>query len=840
MAAAEADPVAGGPVSCARSVPSERRRPQLQTIRRIVFLASLLAASLIHAQDLQIGKTGPEQGVADSDVAYEITVLNGGPGGALSVQINDALPAGLTFVSQTQNSGPTFLCAAPAGNISCTIATLSAGASASFTFVFHIPAGTAPGTFFTNIATVSSETADPNDENNSASAFTSTPPPPQGDLVVQKSGPGAAAPDTDIPYDITLANAGPDAAGNVVLTDVLPAQVTFVSFVQNSGPSLSCAPLPPVGSAGTITCTAVSFASGAIATFTLTTHLSAGATSGTFVSNTATVSSQNDPTEENNAASVTTVVSAVDASVTKTGPASANAGSDLSYTLTVTNAGPDTANVNLFDPLPPGTTFVSLMQNSGSTALCSAGTANCSVTLATAVSAQFTLVVNAGAATSVTNTATVTTEQFDTDPSNNEDSVITAITPVADVSVTKAGPANVTAGANATYTITVANAGPSAAANVALTDAVPANTTLVTGSQSSGPSFACSFPPAGAGGTITCTNSTLAAGASATFSLTVQVSAATAAGTSIANTADVTTTTTDPDSADRTSTTTATVVTAADVTVAKSGPATLIAGTNVTYTVSVTNSGPSNAATVSLTDSLPASTTFVSADQTAGSLFNCGAPAPGGAGTITCTASTMPPGTATFQFVLNVSPNARGSLTNTASVSSSTDSNGGNNSSDATATVLPPSSDVTVGKTASRALVAPGSTVTYTIVVTNIGSFAASGTTVTDVLPAQLTLTSATSTQGTCVGTTTILCTVGNLEPAASATITIVATVSVAASGAISNTATASDPNDRNPGNNSGTAVINAVADIPTLSSLTLLMLSLLFASAGMFLLRNR
>lgn len=821
----------------------------MQNLRRTFFIFTLLAASLTHAQeaDLAVGKSGPDQAAVDTDVTYVVTVMNNGPDGSTLVDLTDAIPAGMTFVSATQDNGPAFSCATPPsgsiGTVTCSIATFAAGATANFTFVFHISPGAEPGTFFTNIATASSGTLmtpgtfDPNDENNSGIAVTSTPPPPFADLFVNKSGPQSASPDSDVVYTISLTNAGPDAASNVLIEDTLPATMTFVSLAQNSGPALTCT-TPAVGGGGDVECSAAAFPADATATFTLTAHIPADASAGASFTNTAIVSSDNDETEENNSSTVTTTVSSVDVSVVKTGPATANAGDDLTYTLTVSNAGPDTAVVNLFDPTPAGTTFVSMTQNNGPAAACG-GTADCTLSLGSGASAQFTLVLNVGDTAEVTNTATVTTEQFDTDPSDDEDSVTTVITPVADVSVTKSGPATVSAGTNVTYTITVANAGPTAAATVSLTDTVPTNTTFVSGDQTSGPEFICSFPSPGGGGMITCNIASFPADATATFSVTVQVPAATAAGTIISNTADVSTATNDPGGPDRTSTTTATVGVAADVSVAKSGPATVIAGTNVTYTVTVTNSGPSDAASVSLTDTLPAGTTFASADETAAPAFDCVTPAVGGTGTITCTAAAMPPATATFQFVFLVSTDATSPISNTAEVSSPTDSTGGNNSSAAETAVLPASADVSIDKTANGSTFGPGSSLTYTIVVTNIGSFPALGTTVTDVLPGEFALTSATSTQGTCAGTTTVICTVGTLEPAASATITLVGTLT-SASGGVSNTATVTATNDIDPSNDSDTVVVSAVAGIPTLSPLALLMLGLLFASGGMFLLRNR
>jgi uncharacterized repeat protein (TIGR01451 family) len=103
----------------------------------------------------------------------------------------------------------------------------------------------------------------------------------------------------------------------------------------------------------------------------------------------------------------------------------------------------------------------------------------------------------------------------------------------ADLSVSKYGPIKATAGSNITYTVSVTNQGPDDAQDVVLSDTVPANTTFVSETQLSGPTFTCP------GDTPPCTISTLAVGATATFSLTYDVITGTPVETVISNTASV-------------------------------------------------------------------------------------------------------------------------------------------------------------------------------------------------------------------------------------------------------------------------------------------------------------
>ena len=203
-----------------------------------------------------------------------------------------------------------------------------------------------------------------------------------------------------------------------------------------------------------------------------------------------------------------------------------------------------------------------------------------------------------------------------------------------------------------------------------MTDVVPANTTFVSDAQTSGPTFTLSNPAVGGTGTITGTIGTLALGASATFTVVVLVSPSTPAGTIISNTADVTAATSDPNLANNSQTVTTAVTTQADLSLTKTaagGP--VIAGNDITYTITVANAGPSDAQTVAMTDVVPANTTFVSDAQTSGPTFTLTSPAVGGTGTISGTIGTLALGaSAIFTVVVLVSPSTPEgtTITNTA------------------------------------------------------------------------------------------------------------------------------------------------------------------------------
>ena len=289
--------------------------------------------------------------------------------------------------------------------------------------------------------------------------------------------------------------------------------------------------------------------------------------------------------------------------------------------------------------------------------------------------------------TTISNTANVSTITSDINLANNTSRIITLVATQADLSVVKTTTAgSVPAGGTIAYTITVANAGPSDAQTVLLSDLVPVNTTFVSATQTSGLAFGLSTPAVGGTGTISGTVSTLASGASATFTVTVLSLSRTPNGSTITNTADVSTVTSDINRANNTSTATTRAFTQADVSVIKTGPVgPILAGNTIAYTITVANTGPSDAQTVSLTDVVPTNTTFVSDTQTSGPTFILNSPAAGGTGTISGTIATLASGaSATFTVVVKVSPiTPDGStIANTADVSSVTrDINLANNTS---------------------------------------------------------------------------------------------------------------------------------------------------------------
>ena len=274
---------------------------------------------------------------------------------------------------------------------------------------------------------------------------------------------------------------------------------------------------------------------------------------------------------------------------------------------------------------------------------------------------------------------------------DTEAHTVTLIAP--DLSVTKSDASDpVTAGENITYTLNLTNTGTAAAQSTTLTDAVPANTTFVSAQVTSGTGWSVAAPAVGATGSVVFSKSTMAVAETAAFQVVVMVNRSAANGATITNTATAASTSTDSDPADNTASATTTVQARADLAVTMSGtPDPVTAGGNIAYTIHVSSSGPSDAQAVSLTNAVPANTTFVSAQVTGGSGWSVSAPAVGGTGNVVFSKGTFAAAeTAAFQVIVKVNGNAGGGATISAAAtaaSATTDPSGANNTASAATTV---------------------------------------------------------------------------------------------------------------------------------------------------------
>jgi uncharacterized repeat protein (TIGR01451 family) len=227
-----------------------------------------------------------------------------------------------------------------------------------------------------------------------------------------------------------------------------------------------------------------------------------------------------------------------DLAVMATGPSVVLPGATATYTITLTNNGPLSAqNVVLSDALPAGATFGSLTQTSGTDAFTFGQSGNtvtetAGADVAAGNSDTFTLVVtapNAPLGNNFSDSASVTSNTPDANQGNSSATVAGAILgPPADLVVTTNTPTSVVEGNYVTYTVTVTNNGPNPATGVVLTDTVAYKLRYVSATATQGAVTYANGQSVTLGtatyvnGIVIDTIGSIAAGASVTLTVTAQ------------------------------------------------------------------------------------------------------------------------------------------------------------------------------------------------------------------------------------------------------------------------------------------------------------------------------
>jgi uncharacterized repeat protein (TIGR01451 family) len=500
-----------------------------------------------------------------------------------------------------------------------------------------------------------------------------------------------------------------------VLSDTLPVSVTLLSSSQPTDTQ----------SGFTLGWDLGDLPDGASQTFTVVVQVHSDV-SGTISNNVLVSSSTPDPIPANNSyTKLTTVGALADLSVSKSDyPTTVIAGETLTYTIAVTNSGPSYArSVILSDTLPAGASLISSSRptdtQSGNTLGWDLGD------LADGASQTITVVVQVHSDVTgpFSNTVWVTSTTADPVPGDNSWTEFTDISTQADLSIDKQDtPDIVVAGELLTYTIEITNNGPSDAATVLVSDTLPLSVTLIaveptTSTQS--------------GHTLGWDLGDLPDGASQTFTVVVQVHSDVI--DPVSNTAWVSSTTPDPVPGDNSWTEFTSVTTEADLAIDKwDTPATVAAGGLLTYTIAVTNNGPSDAIAVIISDTLPLSTTLVAVDPPTSTQTGR---------TLGWFIDRLVADTAeSISVVLIVGSDViSSSISNSAQVSSSTlDQNPGNESV-LESTGIIQEADLGISKSGWPTPVLANSVLSYTIVYSNAGPSDAQGVYITDTLPVSAT-----------------------------------------------------------------------------------------------------
>ena len=658
--------------------------------------------------------------------------------------------------------------------------------------------------------------------------------PPAADLFISKRGQTKFTPGGTVLYIVTAGNKGPTAVTGATVIDTLPAGLSGATWTATySGGSTG-----PTSGTGSINAT-VDLAVLGSAVFRITATTDANFPLNQTLTNTATVTGPAgipDPNPDNNTVTVIgTPAALTDLSVTKTdGQTQYVPGQQITYTITVTNAGPSFASqAAVDDTLDPAiissATWSAVFTGTGSTGTASGtGSISENIDLAVGGTAVYTVVAQtlAGATGSLTNTATVTTSDLSNDPNpvNNTATDTDTLLLPAELDMSKdvvdLNGGFVVSGDTLRYTIVVTNpaapAGSSrdTAINVQLSDLIPAHTTYagslnysqgtITGSQGSG---------------VTGSLGTLAPGATATVSFNVTVNSATPDSTAILNNAFATGTGQVGGPGLQGEAGVAVITPpGADLAITKTTPATFVPGLSLTYTLVVSNLGPSTSTNALVQDTLPADVTGATWTVS----YTGGATGPvSGSGNVNATLTTMPlGGTATFTITATPDYRLDTPLANTATVTATDgliDPDLNNNTSTVSSTPTPVA-DLQIVKTDGVTSYVPGQQLVYTITVTNAGPSFVTGAVVADVFDSSI-ITSATWTatitqgqadlRGQVRGTGSLNQTI-DLGPGGTVVYTVTAITSSAATGLLVNTATVAAPDgttDPNPANNTSTDV---------------------------------
>jgi uncharacterized repeat protein (TIGR01451 family) len=320
---------------------------------------------------------------------------------------------------------------------------------------------------------------------------------------------------------------------------------------------------------------------------------------------------------------------------------------------------------------------------------------------------------------------------YNTDYNSGTTGLVVNAAAAADLQVTISDtPDPVVSGNPITYTGTVTNAGLSP---VTITDGgalkipIPPNTTFTSMSM---PGWTCGV----ASGVVTCTpNATFASGASASYSLVVTVDPGTTAGSIIQATASISSNHEDPTPSNNIASTTTVVVgaTQVDLSITNTVPAVVVQGSAFTFTQTVTNSGPIDAANPTFVTQVPAGSTF-SSITTPSAGWTCSGPV---AGEITCTRSTplLVNESTVFSLNLTASGAVGTSLSSQAYTHTSTSEpyTANNVATASTNIVAANTADVAITVSDSPDPVVPGESIRYTQTVTNNGVIPAQNVTVT-------------------------------------------------------------------------------------------------------------
>jgi uncharacterized repeat protein (TIGR01451 family) len=510
----------------------------------------------------------------------------------------------------------------------------------------------------------------------------------EADLILSKQCHQVTAGVEDqLVYTIVVENLGPSDARDVVVSDALPAGLSDATWALDGVDQGAWTGSADLGT----------LAAGDTAAIEIYADVASWVTS---LANSATVTSSTaDPdTGDNGDACTNGVETEADLVLSKQcHPVTAGVEDQLVYTIVVENLGPsDVRDVVVSDALPAGlsdaTWTLDGVDQGAWTGSADLGTLAAGDTAAIEIYADV-----ASWVTSLANSATVTSSTADPDTGDNGDACTNGVETEADLEITKeSSPDPVVAGEELVYTITVTNRGPSDARGVVVTETY--DPWFIFGSATPAPD---------PGTDNVWSLGTIPAGASVVIEITGTVDPATPEGTQLMNTVVVDSDTQDDDEDDNSDVEETDVITRADLEITKeSSPDPVVAGEELTYTITVTNHGPSDAQNVVVTETYDPWFHFESAN-----------PEPDPGTDNVWTLGTVPAGASVvIEITGTVDPAGGEPLENWVRCSTSTTDPDQENNVDCEVTALV---GLQIHKVGSTAYAQAGDTVDYTIAVTN-------------------------------------------------------------------------------------------------------------------------
>ncbi|HWS26023.1 MAG TPA: autotransporter domain-containing protein [Xanthomonadales bacterium] len=697
----------------------------------------LFAAPALAQVDLRVTTTdAPDPVQTSQQVEYAITVHNDSVQAGTGVAVDVFHSVALTPVAQAT---PGWSCSV-SGSISCVAASSVAGLSAAPILRLRFTAPASPQQVQISVSASANET-DPNSSNNTGVLQATQVVAGSADLTL------AIAPSTSsatvgspISFTANVSNAGPGNAAALQVTGTLNGSFTFSSF--GVSPSWSC-----TQGNGAITC----LYQGGSPTGTLASGLNAapivingiaGPAAGSAQLNLAASSSVSDPTPANASSSITVTAGlppAVDLVLSKSviGVQPIGRGVPFTYRLSVANSSSSTQTasaIQLLDSLPAG---VSLQSVTGAGWNCS-GNVNCSYapTLAigqTSAPLDLLVVYNNPVPVNgavVSNTASVSAAEPDPTPSNNQSTAIASLRGSADLGVQWTGPSSVIAGSTFNVDLSASNAGPDVAADVSVSATIASGFAI--GVVNGGVGWSC----LASGQSISCQRPSLPVGNGSVVSLSL--TAPGSAGGPFNQTASISGSSFDPSGSNNSASLPVTV-SAASVALSLLKTDSIdpvAANAEFEYVLTVSNGGAVSQTGVSITDSMPATVSYLGFTGTG---WTCTGGSSAGS-TVNCSLGTALAAGASSSVRLRARGEAAGVVSNSAQARSLQNSTGAQASQ---TTTISDSLALTLTKRARSASVALGSNALFDLTVGNSGQTDASNLLLVDSLPAGLEAVSA-------------------------------------------------------------------------------------------------